>query len=150
MLTHVLAHIATQGDTTIMLAWRRTLKSLRHSQQGSHEETIDRQTQTQCQNYWYHYARTWAWSFSDANNPPPPTSGVPCRCPPSLNPSCVLSVRLRENPSANRPSRIRHSTGQLLVCAVVIHCRSTCFVNTVKLQLKGIIFVLLKKKVAYY
>lgn len=44
MLTHVLAHIATQGDTTIMLAWRRTLKSLRDIQQGSHEVTIDRQT----------------------------------------------------------------------------------------------------------
>lgn len=40
MLTLVL----TQGDTTITLAWRRTLKSIRHSQQGSHELTIDRQT----------------------------------------------------------------------------------------------------------
>jgi len=40
MLTLVLM----QGDTTITLAWRRTLKSLRRSQQGSHEVTIDRQT----------------------------------------------------------------------------------------------------------
>jgi len=85
-------------------------------------------------NHWYH-TRTWAWSFSDANNPHPPTSGVPFRSPPSLNPSYVHSLRLKENPSANRPARIiRHSTGQLLVCAVVIHCRSrlhVCFVNTV-------------------
>lgn len=134
MLTLVL----TQGDTTITLAWRRTLKSLRQSAGQPWRNNWQTDTEPGAneskKNHWYHYTRTWAWSFSDANNPTPPTSGVPYRSP-SKCPSYVLSLRLRENPSANRPSRIRHSTGQLLVCAVVIHCRSTCFVNTVKLHL---------------
>lgn len=134
----VLTHIAMQEDTNIMLEWRHTLKS----HQSSHEVTTDKQKQTRCQrpqkNHWDHYAWTWTWSFSETYNPPPlNTSAVPYRCPPSLNPSLTYFLSISQKP----PTCIRHSTGQLLVCALVIHCKSTCFISTVKVQLNVIIFV---------
>lgn len=109
--------------------------------QGSHEVTTDRnRPSANVPKKKNHCARTRSWSFSDAYNPLK-TSGVSYRHPPSLNPSYVLSVGLRENPSANQPPRIQHSTGQLLVCALVIHFKSTCIVSTVKVLLKVILFV---------